>query len=186
MDRNLLSTIPVGVSAGLEDGGLPAWGLLGSAILSETATGTHGPGALQNDGLTSGLRYVPVLLSRSAAAFVLYPNGSYEGPNPSSAEYNLYEEGTGIVPGSPGSIVIAATVPPPPAPPPIPPGFEVVRTLPVLAIRKSGERLTVRCDDEGVPYEVVRASGAVIRVRMLSNVLAYRAVTDDGELLTLV
>lgn len=106
MDRNLLSTIPVGVSAGFEDGGSPAWGLLGSQILSETATGTNGPGALINDGLTSGLLYVPVLVSRSAETFILYPNGSFEGPNPSTATYSLYEENTGLVGGSPEQIVI--------------------------------------------------------------------------------
>lgn len=106
MDRNLLSTIPVGVSAGFEDGGSPAWGLLGSQILSETATGTHGPGALYNDGLTPSLLYVPVLVSRSAETFVLYPNGSFEGPNPSTATYSLYEENTGLVGGSPEQIVI--------------------------------------------------------------------------------
>lgn len=106
MDRNLLSTIPVGVSAGFEDGGSPAWGLLGSQILSETATGTHGPGALINDSLTPGLLYVPVLVSRSAETFVLYPNGSFEGPNPSTATYSLYEENTGLVGGSPEQIVI--------------------------------------------------------------------------------
>lgn len=108
MDRNLLSTIPAGVSAGLEDGGSPEWGLLGSQILAETSTGTHGPGALFNDGLTAGLRYVPVLVSRSSAAFRLYPNGSFAGPNPSSATYNLYEQGTGLTEGSPASINIGA------------------------------------------------------------------------------
>lgn len=109
MDRNLLSTIPAGVSAGFEDGGSPAWGLLGSQILSETATGAHGPGALINDSLTPGLLYVPVLISRSAETFVLYPNGSFEGPNPSTATYSLYEENTGLVGGSPAAILISST-----------------------------------------------------------------------------
>ena len=97
MDRDLLATIPAGVSAGLDDGGLPVWGLLGSVILATTATGTHGPGALVNDGLTPSLRYVPVLMSRTDPAFMLYPDGSYDGPVPSSAVYALYEEGTGNV-----------------------------------------------------------------------------------------
>lgn len=75
---------------------------------------------------------------------------------------------------------------PPPAPPPIPPEFETVRTIPSIAIRRNGERLIVRCDAEGVPYEAVRSNGAVIQIRPLSAVLAYRAVTEAGELLTLV
>lgn len=113
MDRDLLATIPAGVSAGLEDGGPPEWGILGSVILATTATGTHGPGALFNDGLTAGLRYVPVLISRSAPAFMLYPDGSYEGPVPSSAVYALYEQGTGNVtaPEADRTITIAATAP---------------------------------------------------------------------------
>ncbi|MFN7609490.1 MAG: hypothetical protein ACK5QX_00925, partial [bacterium] len=113
MDRNLLSPIPVGISAGLEIAGPPEWGLLGSQILAETATGTHGPGALFNDGLTPGLRYVPVLLTRSSPAFVLYPNGSYEGPRPSTATYALYESGTGrVLAGDPGTISISTPLPP--------------------------------------------------------------------------
>jgi hypothetical protein len=113
MDRDLLSTIPVGISAGLEIAGPPEWGLLGSQILAETATGTHGPGALYNDGLTPSLRYVPVLLTRSAPAFILFPNGSFEGPNPSSATYALYESGTGrVLAGDPGVITIAAPAAP--------------------------------------------------------------------------
>lgn len=118
MRRNLLSPIPSGVSAGLKVADLGAWGILGSVILAETATGTHGPGALYNDGLNPALLYVPVLLSRSSSAFRLYPNGSYDGPVPSSATYALYESGTGLVTGSPGSITIgtAAPAPPPPSP----------------------------------------------------------------------
>jgi len=113
MRRNLLSRIPVGVGAGQRQGGSWLWGLLGSQILAETATGTHGPGALFNDGLTAGLRYVPVLLTRSAPAFILFPNGSYEGPNPSSATYALYEQGTGrVLAGDPGTISISTTLPP--------------------------------------------------------------------------
>ena len=136
MDRNLLSTIPSGVSAGLEIAGPVEWGLLGSVILAETATGTHGPGALQNDGLNPALRYVPVLLSRSTPAFTLYPNGSYAGPVPSSGTYALYESGTGLVPGSPGSITIGVAAPPPPPPPPPapppPPPFMPRRALTLL------------------------------------------------------
>ena len=121
MDRDLLATIPAGVSAGLDDGGLPEWGLLGSVILATTASGTHGPGALVNDGLTPSLRYVPVLISRTDPAFMLYADGSYEGPVPSSAVYRLYEEGTGwVAPERTISIVRPAAPPPPPPPPPDP------------------------------------------------------------------
>lgn len=112
MDRNLLATIPAGVSAGLEDGGPPEWGTPGSVILATTATGTHGPGALVNDGLTLGLRYVPVLISRTDPAFMLYPDGSFDGPVPSSAVYALYEEGTGNVaaPEADRTITISGSV----------------------------------------------------------------------------
>lgn len=113
MRRNLLSRIPAGVGAGKRIADLGEWGTLGSVILATTATGTHGPGALVNDGLTPSLRYAPVLISRTDPAFMLYPDGSYDGPVPSSAVYALYEEGTGNVtaPEADRTITIAATAP---------------------------------------------------------------------------
>lgn len=112
MRRNLLSRIPAGVGAGKRIADLGEWGTLGSVILATTASGTHGPGALVNDGLTPSLRYVPVLVSRTDPAFMLYPDGSYEGPVPSSAVYALYEQGTGNVAAAEAdrTITISATV----------------------------------------------------------------------------
>jgi hypothetical protein len=116
MDRDLLATIPAGVSAGLEDGGLPQWGTEGSVILATTASGTHGPGAGMNDSLTPSLRYVFVLMSRTDAGFLLYPDGSYAGPVPSSGVYRLYEESAGWV-APERTISIARPAAPPPPPP---------------------------------------------------------------------
>lgn len=100
MHSNELSPIPPGtVGAGLPvPGGL--WGLLGSDIVASSGSGTHGPGLAVNDSLTPSLRYVYVLETRSAAAVVLYPDSSHEGPVPYSGTVRLYEQGSGELPGT--------------------------------------------------------------------------------------
>lgn len=111
MRRNMLSRIPVGVSAGKRQGGHWQWGIPGDVILATTATGTHGPGALYNDDLDPALRYVPALLARTAEDFLLFPDGSFDGPNPSVATYALYEQGTGrVLAGNPGFIYIPSAL----------------------------------------------------------------------------
>jgi hypothetical protein len=97
MYANELSPLPAGlVGAGLPvPGGL--WGMLGSDILAASAGGEHGPGLAANDNLTTTLRYIYALETRSNVAVLLYPDSSHEGPVPYSGSVRLYEQGTGEV-----------------------------------------------------------------------------------------
>lgn len=109
MLRNLNATLP----GGGRILGTPFVGLLAAQILSETATGTNGPGAMYNDGLLTGKRYRMLLDTPSAINGRVLENGALDGViAPSVSTYSLYEDNQ--LAGSGIPLVVGTIVPTPP------------------------------------------------------------------------